>query len=310
MLSPRRMELSTSHFTAWSAANTTSAMEVAAASAGRREILCAVPLFTGDPDPSTPRSGIGRRRALHVRREAREGDRRQEALEPLDAETRRLYGGDCVAVRVTAAHEAHPERLDAVLPAGGPALGAHVLDKEQPPIRAEDAPDLAQSRPLIGDRAQHERRDHRVEARVREGQLLGPCLGDLYGEGDRLQPGPQPPPHEGVGLDDNQPRDVAVVGEVRPGPAAYLQHLAPRRGEQARPALAHPGALHRGAHPVVEGREDAVSLAQAVLPPVAGSPGSPAVCHRRPCPATPFGPRGPPRLGPRSDAVAGARAYL
>jgi hypothetical protein len=57
----------------------------------------------------------------------------------------------------------------------------------------------------------------------------------------------QAPQHRGLRLGDRQRRDRrAVAGQVRPGPAADLQHIAGRPGEQALPEGAQPGLLGLG----------------------------------------------------------------
>ena len=67
------------------------------------------------------------------------------------------------------AEEPPPERLQPVLPAGRGPSRAYVLDKQQPSARTQYAPDHVQRGFLILDRAQDQRRDHGIEAPVREG---------------------------------------------------------------------------------------------------------------------------------------------
>src|SRR5215218_2220535 len=91
------------------------------------------------PRPSSVPNGC---RALDVWREAREEYRRVEVFERLDLEPGPLDGRDGVPVGVAAGEEPPPEGRYAILPAGYGPRGADMLDKQQLPIRAQDAPYL------------------------------------------------------------------------------------------------------------------------------------------------------------------------
>ena len=77
-------------------------------------------------------------------RETRQENRWVEALECLYLEPGLLDSKDGVSIGMAAAEEPPPEGLQTILPAGRGPRGANVLDKQQPPARAKDAPNLVQ----------------------------------------------------------------------------------------------------------------------------------------------------------------------
>jgi pimeloyl-ACP methyl ester carboxylesterase/DNA-binding CsgD family transcriptional regulator len=168
-------------------------------------------------------------------------DRQSGTLEQLE---RRL-------VAAAAHRERMPEAGEPVLPAGEPRrVRAHVLDQEQPAVRGEHAPHLGERRIGVGDRAQHERRDHGVERAVGERQLLGARVddGNLAARGAARQPGA----HRRIGLADHELDAVGVVAQVEPGAGTELEDTTARRGEQLTPARGHSPSLTEGEEGVVD----------------------------------------------------------
>src|SRR5918994_1156816 len=102
-------------------------------------------------------------------------------------------------------------RRRAELPPSRGPCGAYVLDKQQPSARLQDTPDLVQCRSLIRNRAQDERRDHGVEAPVRERQFLRPGRRNLDGDASILELLAKPLTHERVRFGGDYPIYVAVV---------------------------------------------------------------------------------------------------
>jgi hypothetical protein len=105
-----------------------------------------------------------------------------KTLERLYLEPGLLDGRDGVSIKMATAEETPPERPQAILPTGCGPSGAHVLDKQQPSARAQDAPDFVQCGFLIRYRAQNERRDNGIEAPIRERQLISPSRRNLDGD--------------------------------------------------------------------------------------------------------------------------------
>src|SRR5215203_4300074 len=191
-----------------------------------------------------------------------------KTLERVYLEPGLLDGREGVSIEMAAPEEMSPEWPQAILPAGCGPPGTYVLDKQQPSARTQDAPDFVQCGLLIRDRAQDERRDHGVEATVRERQLLSPSRRDLDGDTGVCKLLFKPPAHEGIGLGDGYPIYITVVRQVSAGAATDLEHGATGPGEQPPPAPAHPPPLHGSANGVVERREHRMS----VFVVVAGSP--------------------------------------
>jgi hypothetical protein len=123
--------------------------------------------------------------------------------------------------------EADAQRVeDSLHGAYGWRWAAHVFEQDQPPAGAQDAVRLGHGRVVIGDRAQAERDEHRVEAVVfqleRLGvadaqvdvapELLGPLFGDLQ--------------HPRAELDPGQPNVGGVVRQIAPGSDCELEDLA------------------------------------------------------------------------------------
>jgi hypothetical protein len=92
---------------------------------------------------------------------------------------------------------------------------------------------------------------------ILEGQVFGGRAQDLGGGGvlaDRVLQAAQ---HRGLGLGHRQRLDGrTVAGQVQPGPAADLEHVAGGPGEQAFPEGAQPGLLRLGYLTVVGGGEE------------------------------------------------------
>src|SRR6476659_5233390 len=96
------------------------------------------------------------------------------ALDALQRQRRGFDRCDGVAVAVAAVADEAPGLFEAVLPAGQAwILGANVLDEEQLAARFEDSRGLRERGRRVGDRAEDQREDSGVEARVLEWQAFG-----------------------------------------------------------------------------------------------------------------------------------------
>src|SRR4051812_47285711 len=108
-----------------------------------------------------------------------------------------------------------------------------MLYEKEAALGPEYPPKLMQRLSLIGDGAQHERRNGRVEAVVGERKLLGGREHQLHREGMSVQPALQPLGHRLAGLGD---RDVlyadAVEGKVGPRSASDLEHPPAGLGDE------------------------------------------------------------------------------
>ena len=209
----------------------------------------------------------GGRRPLRDPADHRPDDaRRLRQLPRLEAVDPEARVGDQLAgwaVGMTPRREEPPGALEPVLPPGGPGMAAsHMLEEEELSSLDQDPAGLRERTLRVRDRAEHERRDDRVEAVVVERQVLGRCLHDLGVTGRARLPGDplaQAAGHVGVGLGQDQFGDGAgVVLEVAARARAELENPARRRRQQLAPHLSQPRALGRGAHPVVEASEDRV----------------------------------------------------
>src|SRR5262245_28626380 len=84
-----------------------------------------------------------------------------------DAEAARLDGGFSVPIRMAAAGQAGPQRLDAVFPPRPPwHRRAHVLDHAELAAGREDATDLGEAARRIADAAKTEAARHSVEGSI------------------------------------------------------------------------------------------------------------------------------------------------
>jgi hypothetical protein len=110
-------------------------------------------------------------------------------VEPVQLRHAEPGGGDGrhdVAIGVAASGQPGPGSLQPVLPAGQPrVVGPHVLVEPQRSAGAQDPAGLGQRPGWVGNRAQHQAGDHRVEGGVGEGQVLGPAVEDLDGHPGR-----------------------------------------------------------------------------------------------------------------------------
>ena len=122
------------------------------------------------------------------------------------------------------------EPLDTALPAA--TRRGYVLDEEEAPTRFEDAPNLGEGRGGIGDRAEDEGTDDRIDARggerdalrraIEEGQRssqLGGALREVAA-------------HGGARLDGGQGDVARQIGEVHARPRPDLHDRASEVGEE------------------------------------------------------------------------------
>ena len=162
------------------------------------------------------------------------------------------------AVAVAALRDAAVDRQHPVLePRELRVVGADVLHEEQAAARAQHAAQFAQRPWLVVDGAEHERRDRGVEAVVGERQVLGRraqearlrrVLGDPRLDALR---------HRLLGLGDREAGDAGpVVGQVCARPAADLDHVAARLGEERGPVRGKAVALGPRQETVVRRREE------------------------------------------------------
>jgi hypothetical protein len=88
---------------------------------------------------------------------------------------------------MAAAEEKGPDtRVDNVNPIEPASVGADVLEEAELPAGPEHAADLAQGGTLVGDGAQHQRRNRSVERPVVGRQLVGDAVDDLDLDGGCL----------------------------------------------------------------------------------------------------------------------------
>ena len=108
-----------------------------------------------------------------------------------------------------------PQRREPFLPPGKASPAADVLEEHQPPAGTEHAVALGERAGRVGDRAQHQRGHHHVEALVGEGQHLGGGAAQLDGHERHRRLGGQAGAHGRVGLAGDELAGVTVVGQVR-----------------------------------------------------------------------------------------------
>lgn len=113
------------------------------------------------------------------------------------------------------------------------ALRLHVLEEAQLATRPQDPSKLVQRNGLIGNAAQHEASDGRVEALVGQRQRPGDTVEDLHVNGD-VPRGPQRKrAHVWLGLDGNDLADLRrIEAEVAPVARAELDDSATEPGER------------------------------------------------------------------------------
>lgn len=126
-------------------------------------------------------------------------------------------------------------------------IGAYVFEEAELPAGSQDTVELGEGGVRVGNRAQGEAGDGRVERAVGVGQLLGDGTDDVHRDrcraGALLGQGPQ----ARLGFDGHYPPHPGrVVGEVQPVARADLDDLAGEAGQQA-------SAVFRDAGPVQGG---------------------------------------------------------
>jgi len=150
-----------------------------------------------------------------------------------------------VSVGVAAAPEPAPRTLQAVLPAGHVrGLRAHVLEEQQPSLRFQHACDLRECGGGVGDRAQHERRNHRVEAPVGKWQLLPARRRHLDLSAACAEPVLELSAHVAVWLGQHElGHRVGIELEVDARASANFERAPLSVGEQRPPLVAQSGVL-------------------------------------------------------------------
>ena len=119
-----------------------------------------------------------------------------------------------------------------------------MLEEQQVTRGLEHAGDLRQGGTWVGDRAEHERRHHRVEARVGEGQTLAACVDDLGGPAEPSELLLQLAPHLAVRLRQHElGHRVGIELDVDPGAGADLKRAPLRAGQQRAPLVAQARVL-------------------------------------------------------------------
>lgn len=176
----------------------------------------------------------------------------------VDPEPRGVQAGERVAVAVAAVTDSQPERVDAILPARDAwVVAADMLEKQQSSVGGEHAPDLGQRPGLVAYRAQDERRDDRVEARVLERQTIGWSLHDVRVRPRGGDPTFEPPGHRRLGLSQGQHDPITgVVAQVQSGAGAELERTSASAEQQPRAHLRQPSLLTASHHAVITGGED------------------------------------------------------
>ena len=166
---------------------------------------------------------------------------------------------------------------EAILPACPASRSAHVLEDDEPAGRAQHAVDLGERAGRIVDRAEDERRDHGVEARVRERERLRPAVDELHRNARLGDLRRQPLRHARIGLERYDSFGRGVVAQVRSGAGADLEDLACDLREELVPQRAQLTVLRAPGEEVVEpavhasGRVDSARLASSSTAPCAAS---------------------------------------
>jgi hypothetical protein len=138
---------------------------------------------------------------------------------------------------------------------------AHVLEKEVPAARLEHPANLSERAVLVFDRAEEERRDHRVERRVLKRETLDGRGRRLDRPPDALGPLARTAQHAVHAIRQRQLVGARrVVREIEPRAGADLEHTTFCRCEQLAPVVDDERLLlNRAAHEVVDRRYQPVA---------------------------------------------------
>ena len=166
-----------------------------------------------------------------------------------------------------AAHDQPVQPVQPVLQAAGAGVaGPDVLDEQQAAAGPQYPPEFPQRPGLVVDTAQDQRGHGDVEAVVVEGQVLGRRAQHPGVWALRVNRALQAAQHRRLRLGDRQrPDGRAVAGQVGPGPAADLEHVTARPGEQALTEGTQPGLLGLGHLTVVRHGEQLGTQAHRFL---------------------------------------------
>jgi hypothetical protein len=174
-----------------------------------------------------------------------------------DREAGRADGIERGAVAV-AAHDQPVQPVQPVLQPGRARVARpQVLDEQQAAAGTQHPAQLAQRPGLVVDPAQDQRGHGHVEGVIVEGEVLGRRAQHRGRRAVLADRAFQAAQHRGLGLGDRQrPDGWPVAGQVKPGPAADLDHVAARAGEQALTEGVQPGLFCPGYLPVVRHGEE------------------------------------------------------
>ena len=137
-------------------------------------------------------------------------------------------------------------------------LRADVLDEQQLTVGTQHARDLPQRKIGSVDRAQHERRDDRIDRSVGERQPLRRRVNQPRPPAAAAQPLLKARAHRRVRLDQDQLIEVIrVVRQVQAGAAADLHRAPARAAEQLLAVSAQPSPLADPQERVIQNRERA-----------------------------------------------------
>ena len=158
----------------------------------------------------------------------------EEALQVVQGESGLFDRGGGVAAGVTAAQQQRVDRGvdDALHPPHSGGVGAPVLQEVQSAAGLEDAVQLRQGGPLLGDRAQHHGDDRGVHGRVGERERLGEPVPYLDGSEAELLTVMTAAADRDTGSDE-------LAAAVHDWPTRY--HLSRSRANLLRPLRIEPG---------------------------------------------------------------------
>src|SRR5206468_6511540 len=113
-------------------------------------------------------------------------------------------------------------------------VAPHVIDEQQPASWPQDALHLTHGLPIVGDAAERESANDRVEALVGKGERLCVCHLELHLTPQLVGAPPGEGEHRGAQLHAREAHARGIEGEIAPRPDSDLEDLTSR-------LRAHPG---------------------------------------------------------------------
>ena len=151
------------------------------------------------------------------------------------------FGG--AAVWSAARAESGVEWAEGVLQFPSDTVCADVFDEHEFAVLFEDTVDLGEGTAWIVDTTEDECRDDGVEAAGGKRHVFSGTCDDNCGRGGLIEPALQSFAHVPVGLEQDEPRGVLVVGDVEPGSSPDLENVTIEVAQEGVTAFAKTGAL-------------------------------------------------------------------